>query len=296
MVEVGTESAIVINKEIMKMNKNMSKAVVFSFVVSAVCLVASQLSGCGKSVLQGAQGAAGAQGPAGSSGQNGVGAGVFTTQEETACNGAGGVQITTFTDPNNTGVYNADDDTVTSTSLVCNGAAGATGAAGTSSTVNVSAATTNECPTGGYNITVTNGGVSSQPYSLCSGAVGSTGLTGQTGATGQTGQTGATGAQGVAGVVGTLQLIAPCTTASSAWKEELICIGNGSLLADFSATMAGDETRLSLIPDGSYEDTDASGCDFTVTTASNGNTTVSWGAGSSSNGTWTVGSSTCVKQ
>jgi hypothetical protein len=281
------ESAIVINKEIMKMNKNMSKAVVFAFTVSAICLVASQLSGCGKSVLQGAQGIAGSQGPAGSSGQNGVGAGVFTTQEETACNGAGGVQITTFTDPNNTGVYNADDDTVTSTSLVCNGAAGATGAAGTSSTVNVSAATTNECPTGGYNITVTNGGVSSQPYSLCSGAVGSTG---------QTGQTGATGAQGVAGVVGTLQLIAPCTTASSAWKEELICMGNGSLLADFSATMAGDETRLSLIPDGSYEDTDASGCDFTVTTASNGNTTVSWDLGSSSNGSWAKGSATCVKQ
>jgi hypothetical protein len=65
---VGIESAIVINKEIMKMNKNMNKAVVFCVTVSAICLVASQLSGCGKSILQGAPGAVGAQGPAGAPG------------------------------------------------------------------------------------------------------------------------------------------------------------------------------------------------------------------------------------
>jgi hypothetical protein len=132
------------------------------------------------------------------------------------------------------------------------------------------------------------------------GVAGQVGATGATGANGTNGATGATGATGAAGqnaptALALEQFIAPCTNASSPWKEQLLCYNNGLLMADFSATMSGDETRLSFIPAGSYEDTDDSGCNFSVSVDSAGDSIVIWGAGSNQYATWTASSVTCKK-
>ena len=84
--------------------------------------------------------------------------------------------------------------------------------------------------------------------------------------------------------------ITPCGPKSSPYKEVLLGLEDGAILSSFSATMSGSETRLALLPDGSYEDTDQSGCMFSVSTPSAGKRKVSWSAGSNQFSSWTSGS------
>jgi hypothetical protein len=92
------------------------------------------------------------------------------------------------------------------------------------------------------------------------------------------------GLAGVSAPLGIQEAIAPCGAASSSFKEVLLRLADGSLLASFSANSSGQNTRLSLLPDGSYTDTDDSACSFTVST--NGNTrSISWSGGGES---WTI--------
>jgi hypothetical protein len=220
-------------------------------------------------------------GQAGTSGQQGMGSGIFATtisaDGEQCPQGNGGVEYTTFIDYNDTGVY-ADNDQITSVNYICNGATGATGTTGatgasgtngSSSSVSLVAATSSDCANGGWDITVTNGGVSSQAYPLCNGA------------TGATGTTGATGAAAPTYGLSLVQFIAPCGFASSAYKEQLMLFSDGSLLADFSGSSSADEVRLSFIPDGTYIDTDDSGCVFSIST-SDTTRSLTWNSGSSS--------------
>ena len=58
--------------------------------------------------------------------------------------------------------------------------------------------------------------------------------------------------------------------------------------------MSGDETRLSFIPAGSYQDTDDSGCNFSVSPDGNGGFDVAWGAGSNQYASWSAGSYDCA--
>lgn len=98
------------------------------------------------------------------------------------------------------------------------------------------------------------------------------------------------GAQGASGAsYSVVQEITPCGASSSPWKEVLLQLAGGQLLGSFSDNASGLNTRLSNIPDGSYVDTDNSGCNFTVSS----NTTtevrsISWDAGSNSFSTWTA--------
>ncbi len=205
----------------------------------------------------------------GQTGAQGEGAGIVSTQipvgDSRCLQGNGGFEYVTFIDANNNGIYDAGE-TITSDNYICNGATGAqgaTGTAGTSSMISLTAADAQVCPTGGWNITVTNGSNSPSSYPVCNGA------------------TGATGAAAPVSPLSLVQLIAPCGLASSAWKEELMLFSDGTLLADYSTSASGSDTRLSLIPDGTYEDTDESGCVFTISTS--GTTrSISWNAGSSS--------------
>lgn len=87
--------------------------------------------------------------------------------------------------------------------------------------------------------------------------------------------------------------IAPCGQASSPWKEQLLCMTNGNILASFSDNAAGLNTRLSNIPTGNYIDTDNSGCNFHIQVNSDNSTTVSWDAGSNQFATWVASSSIC---
>jgi len=87
--------------------------------------------------------------------------------------------------------------------------------------------------------------------------------------------------------------IMPCGQASSPFKEVLLCLGGGQLLASFSETAGGLNTRFAIIPAGTYEDTDSSGCVFSVSVDGSGSSTVSWSAGHSAYSTWLAGTAQC---
>lgn len=87
-----------------------------------------------------------------------------------------------------------------------------------------------------------------------------------------------------------VSIVQPCTSASSPYKETLLVLEDGEILSSFSDTLSGTNTRFAFLPDGTYEDSDDSGCVFTVVTASS-TRSISWSAGSNSYGSWTAGSS-----
>ena len=60
-------------------------------------------------------------------------------------------------------------------------------------------------------------------------------------------------------------------------------------MSDFSETASGQNTRLAFIPNGTYQDTDESGCQFTVAGDNLTYSSISWGAGSNSYSTWPAG-------
>jgi hypothetical protein len=59
-------------------------------------------------------------------------------------------------------------------------------------------------------------------------------------------------------------MIAPCGQPSGVIKEVLLVLANGTILADFSDNVNGYNTRLAIIPPGTYMDTDGTGCVFQV--------------------------------
>ncbi len=102
------------------------------------------------------------------------------------------------------------------------------------------------------------------------------------------------GVNGITPAFSVTSTIAPCGQNSSPYKEELLCLNNGSVLASFSDNASGLNTRLAIIPTGSYTDTDLSGCNFSVSITPNGSTTVSYSAGSNSYSSWPTTNITCV--
>lgn len=125
---------------------------------------------------------------------------------------------------------------------------------------------------------------------VCNGQNGTQGLPGVAGSVGATGSTGATGAQGIQGAPGVspeyspVAVIEPCGHSSSNYKEVLIGLEGGYILSEFSGNSSALTVRNTLLPDGSYQDTDDSFCSFTVSTDSHGNRTVSWVAQTDANG------------
>jgi len=79
-------------------------------------------------------------------------------------------------------------------------------------------------------------------------------------------------------------VITPCGPNSSPYKEVLLLLQDGSLLSSFSDTASGSNTRFALLPDGSYEDTDASHCAFTISTSGKIRS-ITWTGGGES---WTI--------
>lgn len=165
------------------------------------------------------------------------------------------------------------------------GPQGIQGPRGSNAITEISPASVTQCPAGG-NIIVTatdlnedgvidNGDTNIQSAILCSG------LPGATGATGASGPSGASGAAAPETAYTPVQTVTPCGPASSSYKEVLLVLADGSILCDFSLNLAGQDTRLTLLPDGSYIDTDESGCEFTVSTL--GDTrSITWAGGGTS--------------
>jgi hypothetical protein len=222
----------------------------FMFILVLLLLItATKCTGPqGPAGPSGKSGPTGLAGPTGNTGSQGTGAGLLSTQEPNACNGAGGVQIITFVDPANTGIYEAGDG-ITSTSLVCNGTNGTNGA---SSTVSLSAANVIECPTGGVVVTSTNGDAAPTSYFVCNG---------QVGATGSQGATGPQGVQGVAGnSITVVQFCPGTTTYPSKFTEVGLCLNN-VLYAVYSLN---DGFLTEVVPGTYSSDGVNSSCTFTV--------------------------------
>ena len=81
------------------------------------------------------------------------------------------------------------------------------------------------------------------------------------------GAPGAKGDQGEKGEAGTpaiLEVIDPCGDAANIVDEVLIRMSNGQVLVSFSDDSSGNNTRLSVLPPGSYTTTDGSACQFTI--------------------------------
>lgn len=101
---------------------------------------------------------------------------------------------------------------------------------------------------------------------------------------GLTGQSGQSGKDAPISPMTPVAYITPCGPNSSPFKEVLLLMGDGSVLASFSNTQAGYNTRFAFIPDGTFQDTDSSNCIFTLSTS--GETrSISWHGGGQ---TWHV--------
>lgn len=115
--------------------------------------------------------------------------------------------------------------------------------------------------------------------------------------TGPQGSAGPVGAQGVQGAPGPVpdltpvSVIEPCGHNSSAYKEVLLGLEGGQVFGSFSSTTSALTVRNTLIPDGSFYDTDDSQCYFTVSTDSQGNRSVVWNGTSNSGNTYPSGAS-----
>lgn len=87
------------------------------------------------------------------------------------------------------------------------------------------------------------------------------------GAPGQDGQDGADGQDGSDApptAYSIASMINPCGDAAGVFDEVLLCLQNGTLIATVSANANGQNTRLAEVPTGSWQTTDGSGCNFTV--------------------------------
>jgi hypothetical protein len=245
------------------MKTQIKEAAYIVLGLGLLAIVVSALQGCGTgewySGSAGPAGPAGAVGATGAMGSQGNGAGVVTTNEPTACGGNGGVQVVSFLDPTNTGIYEPGD-TITSSSLVCNGEQGvagqngSNGINGSSSTVTMTAATVTECANGGYELTLTNGS-SSNSYAVCNGQVGATGNQGIQGLTGAAGSAGAPGT-----VVSVVQFCPGTTSYPGTFAEVGVCIG-GNIWAVYSAN---DGFLTEVVPGEYSSDGVNDSCNFTV--------------------------------
>lgn len=174
------------------------------------------------------------------------------------------------------------------------GAPGLNGSNGHSAVTSMITASASECPTGGSIIAVgvdlNDNGVLDAGDEDIQTAVICNGLNGINGTNGTNGSNGTNGINGTNGTsLSPVSYVTPCGPNSSPYKEILLVLSNGSILASFSDTQSGYNTRLALIPDGTYMDTDSSGCIFTV--ATNGNTrSINWNGGHNAYSTWSTGS------
>lgn len=165
---------------------------------------------------------------------------------------------------------------------------GANGIAGTSSTIETLAATVDQCPAGGTVFLVETTTPEDACETECTTIQSAVVCNGQQGERGDPGQDGASGLTPFT----TVGFIEPCGAQSSSFKEELICLADGSLLASFSKTSGGADTRLAFLVPGTYEDTDGSKCVFTVAADDSGGLRVTWDA----QGDFQAGGADCAPQ
>lgn len=160
-----------------------------------------------------------------------------------------------------------------------------------SDAMSVSQATSGQCANGGDVYTVysdnNQNGVFDSADTVLSKQIVCNGVNGETGATGATGAQGPAGPSGAAAPPSSssspsssqtpVEVITPCgaTSAASAGgtskpvvnKEVLLRLADGEVLGVVSDAASGLNTRLTVLADGSFTDTDSTLCSFTLATA-----------------------------
>lgn len=84
------------------------------------------------------------------------------------------------------------------------------------------------------------------------------------GVNGNDGEDGQDGVSLVPNPYSLVGLVDPCGDSPGRYDEVFIRFANGSMLASFSDSANGSNTRFSLLVPGSYQTTDGTGCYFTV--------------------------------
>lgn len=244
----------------------------------------------------------GSNGTKGSSGLSTVVGLYRVSVSEGICASGSGLQVSTGFDSNLNSTLDASE--IKQTQIVCDGTTGAagttgaTGAAGTTGTtgaagttgatgsagtagsnghsvvMSIIPASLASCPTGGSTLLmaldVNDSGLYSpldpqqQSTTICNGLNGTNGTNGTNGVNAQ------------APAYSTVDAIMPCGNTVSN-KEVLLRLSDGEILGSVSASASGANTRFSFMNDGSYVDTDGSGCNFSVATSADGTTrSISW--------------------
>ncbi len=205
---------------------------------------------------------------------------------------AGGNVYTFFNDANSNGRFDESENLIRR-QTVCNGAQGANGQDGSngsngsdglSMVFQSVAANSSQCSNGGNVLLIAldadRSGAVSQGDDNFQSIVVCNGLDGADGENGSDGQNASLGR------FTPVDVIVACGN-SSAYKEVLLVLHSGDVLASFSNNTQGDMTRLAFLPDGTYMNTDSSGCIFSLSTSSDGSQrSVSWNNAVQS--TWTV--------
>lgn len=196
---------------------------------------------------------------------------------------SGGTVIQIFNDRNSNGLFDEAENLIRR-QIVCNGRDGAQGVDGIDGTdgrdgLNMVFQTTpaalEECAAGGTTLIMAldsdrSGSLSVtdqnfQSLSICNGA------------DGVNGEDGSDGADASLNRFSPIDVIFACGE-SSPYKEVLLRLQGGQVLASFSNNAQGDMTRLALLPDGTFMNTDNSGCVFSLSTSPDGATrSISWG-------------------
>ena len=90
------------------------------------------------------------------------------------------------------------------------------------------------------------------------------------------------GVNGQDGVTPKFTPVAPIAACGNLvpFKEQLLCLSGGQVLASFSDNISGLNTRFAFLSDGNYMNSDGSGCQFSVQIQSDSSTLVSWSGGS----------------
>lgn len=250
------------------------------------------LAGCGtygeRSMdIPGSAGANGLSGVNGINGTNGFNSLVATsrfTSDPSICSAGSGVLINSGLDSNNNNVL--DNSEVSNSTVVCDGNAGATGAQGSAGSTGASGHNGTNGSNGSNGVSCTVQAITPSASSPTGGALLTCGLTQVVVYNGA--------ANAAAAMLQIVQQITPCGPNSSPWKEVLLQLAGGLLVGSFSDNSSGLNTRLSDLPDGSYVDTDNSGCNFSVST-SGSTRSVSWSSGSNSYGSWSANTITFPK-
>jgi hypothetical protein len=186
-----------------------------------------------------------------------------------ACLAGSGLQIGTGLDANRNSILDASE--ITGAQILCDGGVGATGAAGPAGSdgfnmvFETAPAASGACEVKGVTMVmaldtdrsgiVSVGDQSFSSVTLCDGR------------------------DGTDADLPAYTPVAPIYACgdSVAYKEVLLRLNNGQVLASFSNTTSGDMTRLAFIPDGTFMNTDNSGCTFTLATSADGQMrSISW--------------------